>query len=576
VKRVPRWVLIVLILLAFVIAAGLVAPFFLDADRYRATIAGALKDATGRETKIGKISARLLPSVAVVVEDFSIANPPGFAPGNVVSVEQVTCGLELIPLFSKQFKLTYVDIESPKLSLLEDAAGRTNYDFSKPKSRGKGKPATDARGFEVADIPAITLSNAEVMVGRVSGRSGKVEKIVRATGLNVQLDTVALDVKRLKDWKAGADLADVVLEIGALQEPLKFLSGSVTLGNAALKSEFEAELGSALRARGTLLVPDVENAKPVFTLATALFDLDKVLAKTATGSPSSPSSAGKSELLATGKITADKFRFAPLEASSARADARVFSDRLELGGISMALYGGAAAGSLRLDTRSTPSRLSLNADARNVDVERLLAAFPDAKGSITGTAELALQADMSLGKDPLNSATGTGSFAIRDGKLPRFHLGSLETLGKIQQVLSGGAAGGSGGTTFTIINGDLNIGGGRVASNRIHMDSNRGTVDLRGSFGFDQTLAYDGQANLTAGGSDISSPGSILGGILGKVTKQQVAGLSIPFAISGTFSNPRVTPGRGLPSFRTSQPSQQQQQQPQQKKSILDIFRKPP
>jgi len=48
--------------------------------------------------------------------------------------------------------------------------------------------------------------------------------------------------------------------------------------------------------------------------------------------------------------------------------------------------------------------------------------------------------------------------------------------------------------------------------------------------------------------------------------------------IGGTFSVPKVRPGRGQPRFETSAPQQTgstQQQQPAKKPSIFDIFKKP-
>ncbi len=115
------------------------------------------------------------------------------------------------------------------------------------------------------------------------------------------------------------------------------------------------------------------------------------------------------------------------------------------------------------------------------------------------------------------------------------------------------------------------------ASNRIHVDSSSGTVDLRGSFGFDQTLDYDGQAVLmkSAGGS-AQNPAEAVLGVFGGVMKQTVGRISVPFAIRGTFSDPRIQPGRGLPGIQTASPSEAAPTQEQQKKKgIFDLFRKP-
>jgi hypothetical protein len=68
-----------------------------------------------------------------------------------------------------------------------------------------------------------------------------------------------------------------------------------------------------------------------------------------------------------------------------------------------------------------------------------------------------------------------------------------------------------------------------------------------------------------------------LTGILGSVTKQNIQSLSIPFAVSGTFSKPRIAPGKGIPGLKTApaQSTTTQTAQPEKKKSLLDLFKKP-
>ena len=155
-------------------------------------------------------------------------------------------------------------------------------------------------------------------------------------------------------------------------------------------------------------------------------------------------------------------------------------------------------------------------------------------------------------------------------------LGVIETLGFATAVQAADAAVKAANVRLCDL---AKIGGGRIESNRIHVDSPSGTVDLKGSMGFDQTLAYDGQANLAKSASGQASPTDALFGIIGAATKRNVSGLSIPFSIRGTFSQPKVGPGRGLPQFSGTSSTQTTQQpaqpQEQKKKSIFDLFKKP-
>ncbi len=583
-KKFPRWAKILLALIALVVLVGLVAPYFLDADRYRPEIAAEIQKQTGRTVAIGKIRAKLFPRVGFVIENFALANPPGFAEGNLLTVDSIRGGMAWGPLLKGEPLWESVELVHPKLVLLEDDRGQTNYDFSakKPKApvAAAGKPAASSTssGFRMADDASIRLTDVDVTLASVTGRKHAIVPILHATNLSVDLGDIALDSSRLKEWTAEADLSDVRGELSGIRGQVAFRSGELKLSKGAIEAKFDGDLGKLARVKGSIRVADIEKGVAEFDFSTAHLDLDQVAAATVS-TPSVPAPAGKSELVARGRLSADRIRFAPYEATGAKGEMRVFTDRIEIWPVTMALYGGSLGISARVDKRQSPQRFSANIEARSVDVGKMMASSPGARGKITGTGELTLQAIGSLGSSVLNSLTGTGNFAVRNGRLPSLDLGgAAQALAKVQQVLTLGQGGlPSGETTFSAITGDLSLGNGRVASNRIHVDASVGTVDMRGSFGFDQTLTYDGQAELVRSNSGgINNPVDAITGILGGVMKQTVGRITVPFAIRGTFAEPKIQPGRGIPSISTSpSPGQQPAQQTPPKKSIFDIFKKP-
>jgi uncharacterized protein involved in outer membrane biogenesis len=340
-----------------------------------------------------------------------------------------------------------------------------------------------------------------------------------------------------------------------------------------------------VEANGTLKVADVEDAVAEFDVSTSLLDLGQLAASGAETAPAGAPATGKSSLVAKGKVRAQRIRFAPYEATQGSAEIRVFTDRIEVWPVSMQLYGGTVGATARVDLRQVPERFSSNIEVKQLNVEQLTAAS-GASQKVTGTAELTLQVFGSLGDNLMNSLTGAGNMAVRNGTLPGFDMGSLQTLAKVQKVLTFGAGTAekfSGATPFNSITADLSLGGGRVQSQRIHVDSPSGTIDMRGSMGLvDQTLTYDGNAVLMGGqtGTGGDNPIGAITGILGQVTKQTVGRVSIPFAVRGTLDSPKLQPGRGIPTFSTASQSgtqtETQSQEPAKKKGILDLFRKPP
>ncbi len=581
VKSIPRWARFLLALIVLILLVLLIAPYFLDADRYRPKIVTAIQEQTGRAVTIGKIRAKLFPRVGFVIENFALANPPGFAEGNLLTVDSIRGGLAWRPLFSGEIQLDSVELMHPTLVLLEDDRGQTNYELA-----AKKKPAASSAssGFRLADIPSIRLTDVDVTLARVIGRKRTLLPLIHVSNLSVDLGDIALDAARLKQWKADADLDGVRGELSGIRGQVEFRSGEFQLRQGAIESKFDSDIGKLARVKGTIRVADIEKAVVEFDLSTPLVDLDQVAAATQ-AAPSAPAATGKSELVARGRLAADLIRFAPYEATGAKADMRVFTDRVEIWPVTMALYGGSLGVSGPGDKRQSPERFSANIEARSVDVGKMVASSPATRGKITGTGELTLQAFGSLGSSVLNSLTGTGNFAVRNGRLPAVNLGgTMQALAKMQQVFTLGQSGGvpSGETTFSAIIGDLSLGGGRVASNCIHVDSSVGTVDMRGSFGFDQTMKYDGKANPASGSSGgTNNPLGAVASVLGGVVKQ-TAGRIPSFTICCTFSDPKVRPGManlpscGTPSAGGQEPAKQPaQQQPEQKKSIFDIFKKP-
>lgn len=582
-RRIPRWARIVLIVIAVLLVIGLAAPYFLDANKYRDQIIAAIEKETGRKAEIGNIEARLIPTIGIVIESVSIGNPPNFAPGNLLEVESIRGSLAWMPLLRGVFQLSSIELVNPKIVLLEDARGRNNYDFGKQEEQGQPKqPAeAEAAAFRIADIDSIAVSGVDITVARVMGN--RIVPSIRAWDISADLSNVALDRKRVKQWQADANLKGVKVQLAALKDALEFTSGTFTLDEGKIDSKFGLALGKTVEADGTLKVADVENAVAEFDLNTSVLDLSQLAGAGAETPAPTPGQIGKSKLVAKGLLRAQKVQFAPLEGANAKAEVRIFTDRTEVWPVSMQLYGGTVGATVRVDLRQQPERFSGSVELKDLNVEQLTTAV-GAEQKVTGTGEVNLQLAGTLGENLMNSLTGNGSLAVRDGQLPGLDLGStMQSVAKLQKALNFGAGstekfGGS--TPFKAITADLSVKGGRVHSQRIHVDSPSGTVEMNGSMGLkDQSLNYDGKAVLIGGQTDSggNNPIGAITGILGQVTKQDIGRITVPFTLRGTVSDPKIQPGRGIPTFtaapQSGEPTQQNQQP--EKKSILDLFRKP-
>jgi AsmA protein len=584
---IPRWGKVLLIVVAVLVIIALALPYVLDVERYKPQIVAAIEKETGRKASIGKMRARFLPSVGFTIEDVVLGSPASFGEHPLLEVGTIRGSLAWGPLLSRQFQLSGIELVRPKVQIIEDEAGKNNYEFPARPAAPGGRSALE---FKLADIDSIEITEAQIVLAQVAGRKRTLIPSIHASNVNAELSDVALDAAKIKQWRGEANLKGVQVQLPGLA-PLEFGSGEMTLAKGAVDAHFKTSVGKAADITGKIRVDNLDKGLAKFELSMPVLDLGQLASAGAKTSPTAAAGSApqKSELIAQGRITAERVRYAPFEGTAARVDARIFTDRVEIWPVSLNFYDGTVSLSGRVDRRQAPERFSANLEARNVDIGKLMSAMPDVKQKVTGSGEVTLQLFGALSARLMDSLTGSGNFALRDGKLPGLNMsGTLQSLAKVQKFLTFGAGSAeklAGETPFNSITGDLNVGGGRVRSERIHLDSPTGTVDLRGSFGFDETLDYDGQAVLMGGqsGAPADNPIGAITGILGKVSKQTIGRISVPFSVKGTFSNPKVGPGRGIPGISvgssgtsTTQTTDQTQQQPQKKKSIFDIFRKPP
>ena len=584
-RRLPRWLWTLLVAIALAVAAGLILPYFLDVDRYRTVVATLIESRTGRKVRIGKIRARLLPTVGFVVEDFGLGNPPGFAEGDVLAVEVIRGNLAWGPLLHREFRLSSLELLRPKFMLLEDDRGQTNYDSSprprdaaslisraSPVAPASPNTSPSALPAEVAQVERVKLTDAEVTLARLAPRARNVRALIpslRARGIRAELTHVALEPLHPKLWEGEARLDGVRLELPGWKSPVAFRSGRLELHDGRIESEFRLDWGKAGEFKGTLRVADIERGMTTFDLSTPQLDVDELFALRVETPRSPAPHPPRSDLVAQGRLAAEHLRWQPYAAGHAVAEVRIFTDRVELWPVAVELFGGTLQISARADRTQTPERFSSNVQVRNVNLGTMLAASPATRGKLSGTAELNLQLFGSLREDWRKTLSGTGQFAIRDGRLPGINLtGILESLAKVSGM--------GGETPFSLIQGDLSIGQGRVSSRVIHMDSPRGTADLHGSCGLDGTLDYNGQVVVAPGtsASGGQGPAEAIGAIIGGVLRRDVGRVTVPISIRGTLQDPKFYPGRGAPGAQAPSPPPAHLP-PQKGKGVLDIFRRP-
>ncbi len=81
-----------------VILLALILPPFINVNRYRNRVAGAIGRALGREVTVSNIEFKLLPRPGVVLSNFVLSDDPSYSAEPMLRAETVTAYIRLTSL----------------------------------------------------------------------------------------------------------------------------------------------------------------------------------------------------------------------------------------------------------------------------------------------------------------------------------------------------------------------------------------------------------------------------------------------------------------------------------------------
>ena len=553
-NRVPVWLRVVIIVIIVLVVVALAVPRFLALDRFRPAIAQQLSQATGRPVTLGAIQAHVLPSIGFRVNGLSIGNPAGFPRGAFVQVRSIQGGLAFWPLLRGRIQVTSLLLDHPAISLLTNASGAGNDQFPASQSSPSAASSSSLRtAIDRMDLRDLRVESAQVLPnGKISA------PVFQLSGLTLRLRDLRLGGSVLQHVLADANLAGVRLSVSALASPITFKSGAFALRAGELQGQCLADLGPAGQARLQFHSADIERPPVQFGLYSSDLRLDRLLAAAPAGSSPTQASVSSSvtpshTLLANGTLMADRLSWAPYQASAAKASLRIYSDGIELSPAQLNFAGGTLNAAF-VQTQ----RLAITLKAANIGIAGLFPANPDLARRLSGRGALQLTANGPSGDALLPGLVGAGQFQFANLQLKNSpvirQLAQLAMAEKILGANVGAAA--SGDLAVGSLRGDLEIAHSRVASKLIQAQTALGTIDLTGSLGFDQTLAYTGTVHFGAAPAASAAPpapqtpsgllGALSGALSGKnptaSLKSQLLRrvLNLRLRITGTLAQPRL------------------------------------
>jgi AsmA protein len=252
-NKAIKWGLIICVgLVVLVIAALLIAPSFIDIQKYKPEVEKLISEKTGRPFTVGDdLSLSLFPWAGVSFSDLHLGNTTGFAEKDFVNVKQFEVRVKLLPLLSKDIQIKRFILNEPYITLVKNKDGRVNWaqpvtaeSKSTTKEKESPEPSDADTGLPIKDLTVgeFVLKNGSIIWIDHSTRARK-----EITAVNLNLEDVSFDRPIKLDFSAQLDKKPVAvkgslgptgkdfkqttipldLNISAFEELVMLLKGSV-------------------------------------------------------------------------------------------------------------------------------------------------------------------------------------------------------------------------------------------------------------------------------------------------------------------------------------------------------------
>ena len=113
-----RLILFILSFVAFLFAAAIIGPSFVDWNKYKPQIITQVKNTTGLDVKIdGDLSLAVLPSPRLKVEGLSVAAPRKIRFENLLAMESAQVSVAIMPLLQKKVEVQTITLIQPDIQI---------------------------------------------------------------------------------------------------------------------------------------------------------------------------------------------------------------------------------------------------------------------------------------------------------------------------------------------------------------------------------------------------------------------------------------------------------------------------
>lgn len=571
-----KWFFITL--LGLVLALVLYVTVIFDPNDFKPQIVKLVKEQTGRNLTIGSdLSWTFFPTLGIELGQITLSNPEGFENTAMVAVNQVVAEVALMPLLKKEVEISQLNLDGLTLKLETQKDGRTSFDGLASKAGAATESDTQNSTSNHAtlarlDIGGIAITNTkitnidhlsqteqvfalkELTLGRFQlGKFAPLKYEFSATLPDMKLVSqgegqlkVAQDLQTItiNDFEVSNQVTGKAIPNGNVKADLN-TSLVVALDKQTMNLVLSSFSAANIEAKGKLdiaygsKVPNV-----IASLEVGDVDLDALLPKQAgkeanqDQSAATTSNAVEPDLRAMKSVNLDvavsvkSVKVANLKTKNWVMKLQMKGGVADIKQLTADLYGGKISATARLDGREKVARYQFDKHLSAVDIRALLIDMAEVD-MLDGKANFNVAGKgRSLLPDNLKqNLVANGQFEIADGAIHGVNIPQMirEAKAKLGGDLSASSDSSEKKTDFTSMTGSFTVAKGVVSNPDLDMASP--LIRLKGA----------GTANIITQALDYKLTTSVVGSLEGQGGEKRDAlyGVEIPFAISGTMSEPK-------------------------------------
>jgi len=191
-----RFILGFAVLLVLLVVGLLVAPSFIDWDKYKAQGLAQVKAQTGYDVSIdGDFEIGFLPAPHVKAQKVKVVNP-SVSNDPIASFEDLSVGVAIAPLLEKRVQVSDITLIKPVFDLRVDRAGKGNWLSSEVEAKigkkdgAQGAAPTPAKSSGASQ--AISFDNVKIEDGTFRFFDAAKNKDTQLTDINVDISASSL------------------------------------------------------------------------------------------------------------------------------------------------------------------------------------------------------------------------------------------------------------------------------------------------------------------------------------------------------------------------------------------------